>query len=1502
LVSSENNADLESRATPADAANAPPTLSPKSKAIIPIAGIGASAGGLEAFAELLRHLEVKTGMAFVLLQHLDPTHESLLSEILARATSMPVAEVHDGDVVEPDHVYVMPPNARITVSSNTLRLAPRGARGGEGDFPIDEFFVSLAHERKEGAIGIVLSGTGSDGAKGVAAIMAAGGITFAQDRKSSKFDGMPTAAIAGGIDFVLPPEAIARELAVVARASEMPGGGSQRESQRRFDEQPGSLDEIFGLLKASRGIDFSHYKAPTIQRRVLRRMAVSRVERLEDYVAYLRAHPSELDLLFEDILIKVTSFFRDPESFTALTEHVFPAILSKERGSAPVRIWVPGCATGEEAYSIAMCLREFMENKGTAVKVEIFATDVSEAALAQARVGHYDQSIKEQVSLERLSRFFVKDDSGYRISSTIRECCVFARQDVTRDPPFSRLDLISCRNLLIYLSPGIQKRVLATFHFALNPGGFLTLGNAETIGAAGDLFDVADKTRKIFCKKVSSLGTTPPDFSRQALERREGSNAARLPPRLDQVRKLDLKGDVDRAIQAKFVPPGVVVNDRMEVLQFRGDTSPYLLHPPGDLTANLLKMGRPGLLVDLRAAIQEAATSGEPVKSKAWIKATSGGSEAVAIDVIPFTPSTLTQRFFVVLFSARSAQAREPEALTKGAAVEIRRLEHELAETKDYLNSIIEREQAANEELKSAGEEILSANEELQSTNEEMATAKEETQAANEELITLNDELQSRNQELSRVSSDLTNLFSSIQIPILMLSETLAVRHFTPPAAKALGLSAEDLGRPLADIVSKLNVEVLPRLASEVLESLQTKDQEIQDREGYWYSLRIKPYRTGDNKIEGVVVVLMDIDSMKRTYDRLKEAHDYAEAIVQTAPVPLLVLDADLRVITVNRAFCRHFQVTQAETVNARIYDLGNGQWNAPKLRELLENVLPKDMMIDSYDIDHEFPKLGRRAMRLSARKLLLEGDRSARILLAIHDLTTEKRVEQSMAAARQAAESSNQAKSDFLANVSHEIRTPLAAILGYSELLSSPEQSRAAALSCATRIRKNVEHLTELIDEILDIAKIEAGKLEVDRVQFELLPELAETFALLQSRAEGKGLVFNVVFDGEIPESIKSCPKRLRQILINIGGNALKFTDQGSVSVTVGLLMEGDRRGAGKLRFTVTDTGCGLSLDQTQRLFQPFSQADNSVTRRFGGTGLGLMLARRLAEALGGDVMLTESQVGKGSTFTITIDPGPLDGVAMLKGLTKASLEHRQEAITDWFSANQKLAGVRVLLVEDGPDNQALMSHFLGASGAIVELAANGAEAVQKAQAGIHDLVLMDIQMPILDGYEATRVLKKAGYKTPVVALTAHAMRGEREKCLAAGCVDYIPKPVKPRVLIEVVARLSKKGARTPAEATGKSSLAEDPFIGPLVSRFLENLPLRMADLHQAEHDQNWPKVADLAHQMAGAAGGYGFPELGRAAAAIEAEARSQPSRRALGPLLEAFDAICERAMRDGM
>lgn len=1455
----------------------------------PVVAVGASAGGLEAFVELLEGLDPNSGMAFVLIQHLDPHHKSLLAQILAKSTTMPVSEVKDGELVQVNHVYVLPPNCLVTIADNHLRLTPRGTKAGRDHCPIDDFCRSLALDLGDMAVGVVLSGTGSDGTQGLAAIASVAGVTFAQDSTSAKFDSMPLSAVHEGVDFVLSPKLIATELHKLGVQSSQ-GRAAPLTMVDQHDPDVVDMQKILAILRAARGIDFNGYKRPTVRRRIHRRMSINQLNSIGDYVVFLKDHPEEIQGLYEDILVKVTTFFRNPESFVALRQHVIPALLKEKNRTNSIRIWVPGCSTGEEAYSLAICLLEAIEEAGIVRKLEIFATDVSEKALAKARVGTYEAGIAEHVSPERLGRFFVKEGSSYRVLSSVRECCIFAKQNVARDPPFSKLDLISCRNLLIYLSPKVQKQVLSAFHFALNANGFLSLSNVETVGAAGDLFEVVDKVSKIYAKKAVARGKVTVEFGVDAVDLHTQRAVPLAKARGDAPKQIEIKSDADLAV-LRFSAPSVVVNSTFEVLQFRGDTSAFLLQPNGEPTTDLLKMCKPGLLGDLRSTIRQAMESSDAVSRLVVLRTTVSASLTATITVVPFTDSIVGQQCYVILFAQMGDSAKVRLTKIDGVSSESARLESDLAETKDYLNSIIEKEQATNEELKSASEEILSANEELQSTNEEIATAKEETQAANEELITVNEELQYRNQELAGANNDLANIFESMQIPIVMLSTTLAIRRYTPLAETVLSMKKTDIGRSMYEVSESLRIKGLAVFAAGVLETLNTKEEDVQDVDGHWFSLRIKPYRTLDNRIDGVVIALVDIDIRRKSLESVRSAFNYAEAIIQTAPAPLLVLDGQLRVVTVNESFCRYFEVKQAETKGTHVYELGNGQWSVPLLRNLLENVLPEDAVIEDFTVDHEFPTLGRRIIQVSARRLAQQSGLEAKILLAFHDITSERRSEEESSAAKNAAEAANQAKTDFLANMSHEIRTPLGAILGYSELLANPSQSRDEALESASRIRKNVEQLTELIDEILDVAKIEAGKLDVEIARFALLPELAETCALLQSRAEGKGVAFEVTFVGRIPESISSSAQRIRQVLLNIGGNALKFTEQGGVYLKIDLTTIGDLP---KLRFVISDTGIGLSKEQQARLFKPFSQADNSVTRRYGGSGLGLVLARRLAQALGGDVELTKSVIGEGSTFTVTIDPGPLAGIPMQIGLTHKELNRSRRDVTGWFVASQKLDGLRILLAEDGPDNQKLIMHFLTASGAVVDLAGNGAEAVEKATASTYDLVLMDIQMPVLDGYEATRQLRAAGYSPPIIALTAHAMHGERERCLAAGCVDYITKPIVPNLLVDLVLRTAKKDEIMQSNCHGRSFFTDDPDIGPLVADFVGNLPGHMRAFQQAELASDWIKVGSIAHQMAGAAGGYGFPELGRSAAKVEALAKHDPRPKAIAEAIAVFTALC--------
>jgi two-component system CheB/CheR fusion protein len=906
---------------------------PKSKPegeneLFPVVGIGASAGGLEAFTQLLNHLPRDTGMAFVLIQHLAPHQESLLTEILSRATQMPVNQVQDSMVVEPNRVYVIPPNKKMTISQGVLNLAPR-EEIRRPFMTVDIFFVSLAEERGNKAIAVVLSGADSDGSQGLEAIKAAGGITFAQCEETAKVNSMPNTAVATGqVDFILPPQAIAEEIAKISSHPYI----TRQSLENSIEENPEGNDAvstIFSLLRGATGVDFTNYKQTTLKRRILRRMALYKLEQMSDYVRYLQAHPTEVTALYQDLLIGVTHFFRDPETFEALASRVFPTIVKDKSPGSPIRIWVAGCSTGEEAYSITICLLEFLADEVIKPPIQIYATDISEMAIDTARNAFYTPSQVANISPERLHRFFVQVEGGYQISKPVRELCVFARQNLINDPPFSRMDLIACRNVLIYLGNSLQRKLLPLFHYGLKATGFLILGPSETVGDFSDLFALIDKKSKIYTRKIAaSRLDINPLASSYPLETLNPQPIASE----DNWSDLEIQQQADRIILNQYSPVGVIIDNELEILQFRGQTSSYLQPAPGKASFNLLKMAKEGLELELRTAIHLAKRQEIPVTKENLQIRESDRIRQIKIDVIPFKVAAIKTSYFLVLFedifpsvpSLPEADRISPSGQDSiSDEQQMNQLTHELASTKEHLQSIIEEQQATNQDLRAANEEILSSNEELQSTNEELETAKEEIQAANEELNTINDELHRRNIESNRVSNDLENLLSNINIPILMLGGDLRIRRFTPTAKRIFNLISTDVGRPLSDINHNLAVPDLEQQILEVINTLNLKVEEIQDQEGHWYDLRIRPYRTLDNKIDGAVVVLVEIDALKRSMEQLEESRDYAQAIVETVREPLLVLNLDLQAIAANRSFYETFQVTTRETEQRLIFDLG---------------------------------------------------------------------------------------------------------------------------------------------------------------------------------------------------------------------------------------------------------------------------------------------------------------------------------------------------------------------------------------------------------------------------------------------------------------------------------------------------------------------------------------------------------------------------------------------------
>jgi two-component system, chemotaxis family, CheB/CheR fusion protein len=849
-----------------------------------IAAIGASAGGIEASTELISRLPINTGMAFVLIQHLDPKHHSMIAELLSRKTQMPVGEVQDGMKVEPDRVYVIPPDATLSISDHMFRLSPRAATRG-AHMPIDQFMRSLAEAQGNCAVGVILSGTGSDGTLGLAEIQAHGGVTMVQDETTAKYDGMPRSAISAGcVDLILPPQGIAQELVRLARHPYVtPQNGDQQEAPQ-IPESP-ALRLIYQLIRRSAGVDFTHYRQTTIRRRIERRMAVNKVARVEEYLKYLQTNPAEIKALYQDMLINVTSFFRNPKVFEALQAKTFPSILKNLRHNTAIRIWSPGCSSGEELYSLGIGLLEFLGEKAREIPVQLFGTDVSEASINKARSGWYPENIQGDVSPARLRRFFTKADNGYRVSKAIRDLCIFAQHNVLSDPAFSQMDLICSRNLLIYLEPVLQSHVIEIFHYAMRPNGFLVLGTSEGVGTVSNLFLPEDRSLRIFSKK-STARRAPLVFSPPAERSPTESGPVWASARFgeDNWNYLEVQKEFDRRLLAQHSPATAFANEDLELVHTRGNLSPYLKIAPGRPSLNVIKMAREGLQIELRNALSRAQKGDTTVRrmfvqvKHDTLQAGEGqqrspsrrdGTRLVNFEVTPIRVGNATDRYFMMLFRESPLLPRKTEAGTKApkesesAARRIANLEDQLAATKEYLQSVIETQEATNEELQSANEEVLSSNEELQSTNEELETAKEELQSVNEELNTVNDELRERNSEMTRAQRDLTNLFSSVDIAVLMIGNDLKIRQFTPQAQKTLGLVSGDVGRPLANVNLNIEIPNLDATIAKVLASSVAVDKELTARDGARHLLRVLPSVSAAGT-DGVVLTVVAIPPAAR--------------------------------------------------------------------------------------------------------------------------------------------------------------------------------------------------------------------------------------------------------------------------------------------------------------------------------------------------------------------------------------------------------------------------------------------------------------------------------------------------------------------------------------------------------------------------------------------------------------------------------------------------------------
>jgi two-component system, chemotaxis family, CheB/CheR fusion protein len=1361
----------------------------------PIVGIGASAGGLEAFMRLLEQLPTNTGMAFVLVQHLDPEHDSKLSQLLGRATKLPVLEAVDNNRVKPNHIYVIPPNRTMTIEERKLRLLPR-RKTDKSYRSIDRFLESLATDQGHQSIGVILSGTASDGTLGLQAIKGEGGITFAQD-ESAKYDSMPRSAIAAGdVDFVLPPEQIATELARIAEhpyiaAAEVP---SEKLTEADvIDAEQDSFKKIMLLLRKQRGADFSLYRPNTIRRRVMRRMVLAKVKSLGSYANHLRGKPEELEALYQDLLISVTGFFRNREAFDLLKQQVFPKLMKDRSPDDAVRVWTVGCSTGQEAYSIAMAFLEYLSQISRNVSLQIFATDLNEELLEKARAGLYSKSLVQDLSPERLRRFFVEEDGGYRISKTIREMCVFARQNVIADPPFSRTDLISCRNLLIYLDQEVQKRMLNTFHYALKPEGFLFLGMSESVGPLRSHFVPIDKKQKIFAKKPGRPHELPPiSLSPQRT----------TPLRLvhEKAKQWDARGltlelnaqqEADRIALSRYTPPAVIINDALEVLHFRGNTDPYLAPPSGRATFNILKMAREGLMIPLRQAISQARKRNRAVRKEDLRVKQDGTTRAVNLEVTPL--KNIKEPCLLVLFEAAgSASSAKRAQRKKGAAKrsrqsearEIARLEEELADTREYLQAIQEQYDASNEELQASAEETQSANEELQSINEELETSKEELESTNEELTTVNEEMVNRNAELVRLHADILNLQNSINMPVVLLGPDLSVRRFTQPAERLFDLLTSDLGRPLGIIRHNLEFPGLEKLAREVIQKGEAREREVRARDGRRFLLRLSPYMTRENQIDGAVLLLIDITHLKQA----EEAQARLGAIVESSEDAIIGQQLDGTITAWNRGAEKLFGYSAQEAVGQSITML---MWQDDLGEE--SRILAR---IRRGEIIAYYETIGRRKDGSSVDIWLTVSpvfDDQGTIVGAsriARDITERKRAQKEMAEllvseqrARAEAETANRVKDEFLAIVSHEVRTPLNAIAGWVQILRSGKLSEEQVNKALETIDRNAVSQSKIIAELLDTSRIVSGNLRVDTKMIAMRSVVEAAIEFLRPAAEAKSITIKAKFDKHV-QRVWGDSGRLQQVLWNVLSNAIKFTpDGGRIEVCCAGADE-------SVIITVKDNGIGIEPDFLPFVFDRFRQADATWSRFFGGLGLGLSIVRTIVELHRGTIRAESEGKDRGATFTMTLPAAR----ALPEAQEKRSKERHGKSRA---MKGARLDGVRVIVVDDDADTRYLLQVALGNAGAEVKTCSSSAEALSALKTWSADCLVSDIGMPGEDGYDLlkkVRALKKSeGGTIPAIALTGFAAIGDHARSNAAGYQFHLSKPVVLSELTSQIARLAE-------------------------------------------------------------------------------------------------------------
>ncbi|GAA4644430.1 chemotaxis protein CheB [Pontixanthobacter gangjinensis] len=1191
----------------------------------PIIAIGASAGGLAALEEFFDEIPADLGAAFVIIQHLDPKHDSMIAEILARHTAMPVKQIEHGMLVESDNVYVIPPNFYAALNSNIFELSEAVLQHGVR-MPIDKFFRSMAEERSRQAVGIILSGTGSDGSLGLRELKAAGGIVIAQSPDTAQFDGMPRAAIATGqVDIISPVvDMIPKIRDYLSHDYVQSVADPSVETDLIGDE--GKLNSIIAVLHAQLGVDFHGYKQGTIGRRIARRMSLRNISQVAEYLTCLREDPGEAKSLYQDLLINVTSFFRDPEAFETLYEKAIIDLVHSKPANEEIRVWVPGSATGEEPYSIAMLLIEEVKRTGKACPIQIFATDLDDTALSVGRAGVYSASQVADISSDRLERFFTRHGKDYQVTNELRETVTFAMQNVVSDPPFSRLDLISCRNLLIYLSGKLQDRIIGYFQFALRKDGYLFLGRSESIAHLEGLFETVDKKSRLY-RRLPNAPQQLTSFPVNGVVSRVPSNGITPAPRPKETARL--RELMQQQLLRNYAPASVLTNAKHQVLYFMGPTSNYLEQPSGLPTQDLLTLARPELRKKLRAGIKQALETTEPVVlDKISIKSGAARRDT-RISIRRMAAPDQADELLIVTFDELEPSA--PAVLT--SAVDsptdqstIDELEGKLRDAQEDLQINLEELESTNEELQASNEEMMSVNEELQSANEELETSKEELQAMNEELTTVNNQLKDKVEQLAELNDDLTNFVSSTGIATVLLDAQHMLGRFTPAAKRLFNLIDTDMGRPISDIRQKFDSDGFLAAVDSVFQTFKPIEKEVTAEDGSTYLMRIAPYRANEQRSGGVVVTFVDISQRLQNERELRESEARFRMLVENAPDPLIMVDGSGQVVLANAEAPQLFGYDRKEFIGMKVEQLIPSdlrKLHVAHRKQYAQN--PKVRVMGSGVTLQARMKNGDRIpVEVSLSPVSMEGDEM--FCASIRDTREHQHAMEAVKEAQEQAVSALEAKSRFLATASHDLRQPLQSLAMINESLQLKIDDPELA-ELVERERVSLAHMRSLLNSLLDISKLDAGAMTVKSQDVDLRSAITKICEDFQAEADSKDVKLVVAVQDRI---VRSDSDLLQQVFRNLIGNAIRYTNEGSVTV------QSHTSGA-SIIVEVVDTGVGIPTDQVPHIFEEFYQIDRDPQKGDAGLGLGLSIASRIVEQLGSKIEV-KSVPGKGSTFSLEL------------------------------------------------------------------------------------------------------------------------------------------------------------------------------------------------------------------------------------------------------------------------